>query len=452
MAHLPRPAVAAALLAGAAAAVALATPTAGTPAGASLPVASRQGGPDNTFLASTWTLSKSYTVTDLLTGDLSPEAGEPDPNDTDDDRCPIVMTWGQATQASPGVRLVPNTAIVQDGATCQAPGEFVLVSPAVLDNLEGLTGTFADTVRELLGAADGAGSLFATFVRTVFDKVTNSPVYLGVATEEDRTCGSREVEGRTFVAALLVNETVSFVGSLSLPAGRHLLTYTVESNPISQTDNPLCVYSGANITGGSASGPGTNGTVEDEPVCFPAAATVELESGATVAMAELAIGDRVRVAAGTGAAAFSPVYTFTHRTKGGRHRVVTATTRSGHALTATPGHLVYINGHAAPLRTVRVGDALDVAADAESSVVTSVSTGTAAGLYNPQTLSGDIVVGGVRASTYTTAVAPGVASALLAPVRALYRLGVSGTWLEAGGEGRLAGALLRALPLGGASA
>lgn len=448
MAPVPRPAVAAALLA-VAAAIALGTPTVGTPAGAFPPVASRQA--TGTFLQSTWKLSKSYKVTDLLSGDLSPEAGEPDPNDTDDDRCPMTMTWGEATEASPGVRLVPNTAIVQDGARCAGPGQFALVSPAVLENLDDLSGDFVDPLKEYL-ASEGLGSAFTGFVRTIFNKIVGAPVYMGVATEEDRTCGDREVEGRTFVAAMEVNESVTFAGETVLPEGRHLITYTIESNPLSQADNPLCLYSGSEVTGGAGGEGGGNGTIVDEPACFPATATVELSTGATVAMADLAVGDRVRVAAGAGAAAFSPVYTFTHRSSGGAHPVVTATTRSGHALTATPGHLVYINGRAAPLRSVRVGDALDVAADAASSVVTAVSTGTSAGLYNPQTLQGDIVVGGVRASTYTTAVAPGVAGPLLSPLRALYRLGVTGSWLEAGGEGRLAGALLRALPLGRASA
>ncbi|GAB0494385.1 hypothetical protein MMPV_005678 [Pyropia vietnamensis] len=448
MGPVPRISVGAALLVGAAAVALAAKPTAGTPATVGLHGALRQEA-DEDFLASKWTLSKSYTVTDLLSGDLTPQAGEPDPNDTDDDRCPMELTFESTTEPSVGVKVVANGAIVQDGERCSGPGEFVFVSPAVLKNLDSLSGSFADTVREMLGAVDGAASVFNRFVQSAFDKLTGAPVYMGVATEEDRECGDREVEGRTFAASLLVNSTIDIVGSLSLPAGRHLLTYTIESNPVSQLDNPLCLYLGV-ATNGSSGGSGSSGS--NNPACFPASATVELSTGATVTMADLAIGDMVRVAEGSGDAAFSPVYTFTHRSAGGDHPVVTATTRSGHSLTATPGHLVYINGVATPMRSVRVGDALDIVAEATSSVVTSVSDGTAAGVYNPQTLAGDIVVDGIRASTYTTAVAPAVAAPLLAPVRALYRLGVTGSWLEAGGQGRLAGALLRALPLGGTSA
>jgi hypothetical protein len=56
------------------------------------------------------------------------------------------------------------------------------------------------------------------------------------------------------------------------------------------------------------------------------------------------------------------------------------------------------------------------------------------GLYNPQTLHGDIVVDGVRASTYTEAVDPVFAHAVLAPVRAVYRwFGVEVGGMDGGG-------------------
>ena len=46
------------------------------------------------------------------------------------------------------------------------------------------------------------------------------------------------------------------------------------------------------------------------------------------------------------------------------------------------------------------------------------------GLYNPHTMDGDIVVDGTVTSTYTAAVAPSLAHAVLWPVRMLYALGV----------------------------
>ena len=55
--------------------------------------------------------------------------------------------------------------------------------------------------------------------------------------------------------------------------------------------------------------------------------------------------------------------------------------------------------------------------------VVAVNLEAATGLYNPQTLSGDIVVNGIKASTYTAAIAPSLAHAALWPVRMMYRLG-----------------------------
>jgi len=396
-------------------------------------------------------LTYSFKIKDFLDGEITKEEGRPDPTDDDDDRCPTALTFSGASEREDGVTTILNTGIVQDGDQCEGPGQFVLIGPDVLSQLNEETGAVGQVVA-LLGEENAdAASLVARMFRYFVDKIANEDVKIGGATEDDRQCGRREVEGRTFIAAANVSETVSVgLGSgLSLEEGRYLITYTLESNPVSALDNPLCIYTG--LADGEAprgSGGGATGPSTDEGVCFPAAATAELDSGATVSMANLEIGDRVRVAAGTGPNAFSEVFTFTHRKRTGTYPFVTATTASGHSLSASPGHYVYVNGHLAPMQSVRVGDALDVAATGTHSRVVAVATAEQTGLFNPQTLAGDIVVGGVRASTYTTAVAPRLAAALLSPLRGLYRLGVTGGWLEAGGEGAIAKAALRLLPLG----
>eukprot|EP00168_Porphyra_purpurea_P017237 TRINITY_DN587_c0_g1_i2.p5 TRINITY_DN587_c0_g1~~TRINITY_DN587_c0_g1_i2.p5 ORF type:complete len:149 (-),score=50.63 TRINITY_DN587_c0_g1_i2:297-743(-) len=132
---------------------------------------------------------------------------------------------------------------------------------------------------------------------------------------------------------------------------------------------------------------------------------------------------------------------FTHKLTGGAHAFVEMTTAAGAVLTATPSHLVYASGARVPAGTVAVGDALEVippgspAGEAVSSRVVAVRRVVRAGLVNPQTLHGDVVVNGVRASTWTTAVEPAVASGLLAPARAAFWLaGVDASrgMLEAG--------------------
>ncbi|OSX80526.1 hypothetical protein BU14_0051s0046 [Porphyra umbilicalis] len=163
---------------------------------------------------------------------------------------------------------------------------------------------------------------------------------------------------------------------------------------------------------------------EDDSVCFPADATVELESGAVVAMAALAVGDVVRVAPGSGAAAFSPVYFFSHKdppSATAAYTYVTLTTAAGAAVTLTPGHYVYANGVRVAAGAVPVGATLTLASGAPSPVTGVTVAVRRGGLYNPHTLVGDVVVNGVLSSTYTTAVHPVVAAGLLAPLRAAWR-------------------------------
>lgn len=52
--------------------------------------------------------------------------------------------------------------------------------------------------------------------------------------------------------------------------------------------------------------------------------------------------------------------------------------------------------------------------------IVSIERVTEIGLHNPQTLDGNIVVNGIVATTYTEAILPPIAEALLAPVRASY--------------------------------
>lgn len=187
---------------------------------------------------------------------------------------------------------------------------------------------------------------------------------------------------------------------------------------------------------------------EDDSECFPADTTVELASGVTVRMADLATGDEVRVSA----SAFSPMFMRTHKMASGTHDFLRLTTSAGSALTVTPGHYLWVNGERKAAKAVVVGDALESVADATDVTVTDMIAVSATGLYNPQTLDGNIVVNGIRTSTYTMAIQPVVASALLSPLRVLFRASrgaVSIKAWESVGGGRQWADLL---PRGGVSA
>lgn len=168
-------------------------------------------------------------------------------------------------------------------------------------------------------------------------------------------------------------------------------------------------------------------------VCFPADATVQLRSGEVVPMEDLAVGDVVKV----GVDQFSRVFMFTHRLAATTHSFVRLTTASGAAITLTPGHYIYANGALAAASSVCVGDVL-VLDSGQSDAVEAVQVVRRRGLYNPQTVSGNVVVDGVLASTYTTAVDSKFAHAALTPFRFLASFGLYFAALESGG-GALAG-------------
>lgn len=187
---------------------------------------------------------------------------------------------------------------------------------------------------------------------------------------------------------------------------------------------------------------GKSGDTKDkkDSSCFPADATVELEGGAPVRMDALRVGDRVHVGGG----AFSDVFMFTHKVADFAGDFVEIATAGGAVVRATAGHFMYVNGGLAAAGTVAAGDSVELGRGG-ADVVARVSTVASTGLYNPQTVQGDVVVDGVRASTYTTAVEPAVAHAALAPARAVYAaFGWSTSVLDEGSS------WAAALPSGGA--
>jgi len=190
---------------------------------------------------------------------------------------------------------------------------------------------------------------------------------------------------------------------------------------------PLAPAASLSMVGGADGGESDPATVpepEGNTDCFPADAAVEFADGRVVAMADLKFGDKVRVAAGDVPAAFSPVFWFTRRLPTEPCAYVRLGLADGGALVASAGHYVYAGERLVAAAAVAIGDTLQVVAPGggwTAVTVPSVSRVDAAGLYNRQTLHGDVIVDGVRASTFTVAVAPAGASKLLTPLRAVYR-------------------------------
>eukprot|EP00184_Porphyridium_aerugineum_P004047 CAMPEP_0184708124 /NCGR_PEP_ID=MMETSP0313-20130426/37616_1 /TAXON_ID=2792 /ORGANISM="Porphyridium aerugineum, Strain SAG 1380-2" /LENGTH=454 /DNA_ID=CAMNT_0027169707 /DNA_START=23 /DNA_END=1387 /DNA_ORIENTATION=- len=157
-----------------------------------------------------------------------------------------------------------------------------------------------------------------------------------------------------------------------------------------------------------------------ESTCFPADATVELEGGVVRQMHELKIGDRVKVADGQ----YSDIYFFGHKLEPSEKlfRFVQLSFGNGKALEISEDHLVWINDQTwKRAGSVEIGDkVLDVAGGSVWTPVTQIAIVHKAGLYNPHTLTGDIVVNGFLASTYNRVIHPRLAHWFLAPERSLY--------------------------------
>lgn len=169
----------------------------------------------------------------------------------------------------------------------------------------------------------------------------------------------------------------------------------------------------------------------DDAVCFPADATVDVVGRGRVAMADLRVGDVVAVGGGRPPSA---VYAFSHADAAAESTFVSLTTRARSAAAAgggagaaaaaptvplllSPGHYLPVNGRLAAAKTVVVGDTLAAGAAGTPVTVTAVSRVAGRGLFAPHTADGGVLVDGIRASCYTTAVEPRVAAALLAPAR-----------------------------------
>ncbi len=152
--------------------------------------------------------------------------------------------------------------------------------------------------------------------------------------------------------------------------------------------------------------------------CFPASATVTTADGRKLRMDQLTEGMYV---VSNGLGGVSRVFGFSHRDSTARSEFVRLRTTTGNELMLTPGHFLPINGELQPASNLRAGDTV-ILADGTCSKVIRVETVWDEGLYNPHTLDGSIVVDGVVASTFTTAVKPSVARALLAPVAAIFRI------------------------------
>ena len=187
----------------------------------------------------------------------------------------------------------------------------------------------------------------------------------------------------------------------------------------SATPSPQKVLPGSDATG-SESGDGPEDNGGEGGACFPAVAIVHLSDGQTASMEKLRVGHQVLVNKQRNE--YSHVFAFSHSSRSIMSEFVRLRTTRNHTLILSPYHFVYANNKPVLAKAVAISDMLHHASG--DAAVVSTDRVRMRGLYNPQTLHGDIVVNGFRATTFTMH-GGGVitAHAALSPVRML------GMWL-----------------------
>lgn len=294
--------------------------------------------------------------------------------------CPSTLVLGRARRAM----TVPAWTMSADGAKCRGPGGKVLRSGANLLS----SGLRMPSLVRGPGARFFVGVESATRVcgQWAFNASSVSYFVASAKKYRDRATG------------IVINPDHLYL------AYAHFATLCVYRSWI-----PVNVRRQINKVEGGASS-SAFASKKKKRACFPGAATVRTRTG-TRRLDELQEGDQVLAAPGV----YSSVFMFSHRDPAVRAHFVRVNAGASQ-LDLSDGHLLYVNGALTPAARVRVGDTVRLA-DGSNAAVNAVSSVEGRGLYAPHTLHGDIVVDGVAASCYTTAVKVGAAHALLAPLR-----------------------------------
>jgi Hint module len=363
--------------------------------------------------------------------------------------CPTALRVS-GTAPSPahgGVAAAPVNGISIDGAACAGAPLTVVSSDIAQDPKQLAKVGFGKVAAQI--AANGAAN--AT-INGGFDQAEMTVGFFG----QPVTCGKYTLPADSFIFFLTTAAGSSQDITITSPAGvAQTTTIPAKSNAAFMTGgDSLCIAADRTRKRGGEADPavvpeGTPGSIAsifdqesavpaDEArevsianntagnaACFPAAAEVELLGGQLVAMSSLRVGHSVK----TGVNSYSDVILFTHREPDAVYEFIEITTAGGHTIALSANHYLHVAalGRLVPAGRVKVGDALLLSSSGTSSLVVRTGTVRRRGLYNPQTIDGNIGVDGVIASTYTTAVHPRLARSALVPVRWLYKAPFQGT-------------------------
>ena len=176
--------------------------------------------------------------------------------------------------------------------------------------------------------------------------------------------------------------------------------------------------------------------------CFTGSSLVVLENGSPKKMSDLQVGDSVLTVSDNNVLSFSPIILNLHRSPKEFGEFLVLQTNTGHSLTLSLQHLLYIKPkNTAQNETeqdtdkkafrpvfassVKKGDSLlvyDKYNALKLGVVVNMEQMAMEGLYSPLTIQGNIIVDDVLASCYSDFDSHGLQHLSFAPFRWMYRL------------------------------
>lgn len=169
-------------------------------------------------------------------------------------------------------------------------------------------------------------------------------------------------------------------------------------------------------------------------LCFPSISRVTLESGVSITMRQLNIGDRVRTLGTKGETIFSEVIAFLHKEVKTVAHFYNLKTNRANVVRLSPQHLIFRKANtSSPISAVfaseiNIGDLLYTSNRNISSfqTVSQITMTIETGVYAPLTRQGTLLVDGVLVSCYAHWPSHDTAHQVMAPLRAVNRL--YGAW------------------------
>lgn len=165
-------------------------------------------------------------------------------------------------------------------------------------------------------------------------------------------------------------------------------------------------------------------------LCFPAVSRVTLESGESISMRQLNIGDRVSTLGTNGVTMYSEVIAFLHKETKTTAKFYNLKTNGEDIVRLSSQHLIFRKKNiTSPISAVfaseiNIGDLLYVLNENVSTfqAVTKITMTTEIGVYAPLTRQGTLLVDGTLVSCYAHWPSHRAAHLFMAPLRAAYTL------------------------------